>query len=128
MEFLKARFRDFFFLLFINDLPNVISGISKPVLCADDTSIIIIFDTDSLKFKTKFHPVLHKINNWFQTNLLYLNFDKTNFLQFITKNSHELEMHVSYENKQIVNIYNFKFLSLSMDSSLSWKNHIDQLI
>jgi hypothetical protein len=116
-----------FFLLYINDLPNVISDISKPVLYADDTSVII-FDKDSLKFKTKVHTVFDKKNNWFQTNLLSLNFDKTNFLQFLTKNSHELDIHVSYGNKQIVNIYNFKFLGLSMDSSLSWKNHIDQLI
>jgi UDP-2,3-diacylglucosamine pyrophosphatase LpxH len=61
-----------FFLLYINDLPNVISDISKPILYADDTSIII-FDKDSLKFKTKVHTVFDKINNWFQTNLLSLN-------------------------------------------------------
>jgi hypothetical protein len=97
------------------------------ILDADDTSIIIL-DKDSLKFKTKVHTVFDKINNWFQTNLLTLNFDKTNFLQFLTKNSHELDVHVSYENRQIVNIYNIKFLRLSMDSSLSWKNHIDHLI
>jgi hypothetical protein len=76
-----------------------------------------------LTFKTKVHTVFDKINNWFQTNLLALNFDETNFLQFLTKNSHEIDIHVSCENKQIVNIYNIKFLGLSMDSSLSWKNH-----
>ena len=116
-----------FFLLYINDLPNVISDISKTVLYADDTSIIIL-DKDSQKFKTKVHTLFYKINNRFQTNLLSLNFDETNFLQFLTKNSLELVIHVSYENKQIVNIYNIKFLGLSMDSSLSRKNHIDQLI
>jgi hypothetical protein len=79
-------------------------------------------------FKTKVHTVFHTIYNWFQTNLLALNFDKTIFLQFLTKNRHELDIHVSYENKQILNIYNFKFLGLSMDTSLSWKTHIVQLI
>jgi hypothetical protein len=111
-----------FFLLYINDLPNVISDISKLVLYADDTSIII-FDKDSLKFKTIVHTVFDKINNWFQTNLLYLNFDKTYFLQFLTKNSHELDIHVSYGNKQIVNIHNSKFLGLRMDSSFLEKSY-----
>jgi hypothetical protein len=29
------------FILYVNDMPNVISDISKPVLYADDTSLII---------------------------------------------------------------------------------------
>ena len=46
----------------------------------------------------------------------------------MTKNSHEIGMQISYENKQITNIYNTKFLRLMIESSLSWKNHIDELI
>jgi hypothetical protein len=69
-----------FFLLCINDLPNVISDISNAV----DTSIIIP-DKDSLKFKAKVHTVFDKINNWFQTNFLSLNFDKTSFFTVFNK-------------------------------------------
>jgi hypothetical protein len=42
-----------FFLLYINDLPNVISDMSKPVLYADDTNIII----------SEVHTVFDIINN-----------------------------------------------------------------
>jgi len=30
-----------FFLIYINDLPNIIADTSKPILFADDTSVII---------------------------------------------------------------------------------------
>jgi hypothetical protein len=39
-----------FFLIYINDLPNIITDPSKPILFADDTSIIITNPSPS-KFK-----------------------------------------------------------------------------
>jgi hypothetical protein len=81
-----------------------------------------------MNFKIKVNSVFDKINNWFQANLLSLNFDKTKFLQFLTKNSRKIDIQVGYENRQIASTYNIEFLRLSMDGSLSWKNHIVQLI
>ena len=43
-------------------------------------------------------------------------------------NRQEIEMKILYENKQINNTYNTKFLRLIIDSSLSWKVHIDELM
>jgi hypothetical protein len=43
-----------------------------------------------MKFKVRINTVFDKINDCFQANLLSLNFDKTKFVQFLTKNSHEL--------------------------------------
>jgi hypothetical protein len=40
------------FLLYINDLPKIISELSKPILFTDDTSIIIS-DKDPTNFKIK---------------------------------------------------------------------------
>jgi hypothetical protein len=56
-----------FFLLYIYDLPKVISDISRPVLYADDTSITIL-EKDPMKFKIEVNTVLDKIHNWFQNN------------------------------------------------------------
>jgi hypothetical protein len=116
-----------FFRLYINELPKVISDICKPILYADDTSIVI-FDKDSEKFKFKINTAFDRINKWFQSNFLSLNFEKTEFLQFLTKNSHEIDIQVSYDNNKIDNTYNIKFLGLIVDTFLSWKNHIDQLV
>jgi hypothetical protein len=37
-------------------------------------------------------------------------------------------MQISYENKQITDIHDTKFLGWMIDNSLSWKNHMDELI
>jgi hypothetical protein len=66
--------------------------------------------------------------SWFQINLLSLNFEKTKFFQFLTKDSHEIDIQVSYENNKIDNTHNINFLGLIVDTSLSWKNHTDQLV
>jgi hypothetical protein len=62
------------FLLYINDLPKLISHLSKPVLFADDTSILIL-DNDPVNFKIKIDNVLEVINTWFEKNLLVMNYD-----------------------------------------------------
>jgi hypothetical protein len=54
--------------------------------------------------------------------------DKTHFLQFLTKNSHESDLQILYENKQICKVYNTKFLGLVIDDNLSWGFHIDEII
>jgi hypothetical protein len=41
------------------------------------------------------------INDWFKANLLTLNFDKTYFIQFLTKNSYAVDMHIDYCNNQL---------------------------
>jgi len=46
----------------------------------------------------------------------------------MTKNTHKIKMNICYENKQIINTYSTKFLRLFIEHSLSWNNHIDQLM
>jgi hypothetical protein len=85
---------------YINDLPKIISELSKPILFADDTSIIIS-DKDPTNLKIKINKVFDITNEWFATNLLTINYEKTYFLQFQTKNSKMLDIQVSYRNNQI---------------------------
>jgi len=72
-------------LIYINDFSLTISKIANPVLFMDDTSIIIS-NTSPEEFKSNISLVLIETINWFQSNLLTLNCDKTHFLQFLTKN------------------------------------------
>jgi len=44
------------------------------------------------------------------------------------KNSHEINIKVRCDNKLIKNTQNTKFLGLAIDSSLSWKDHIDEIM
>jgi len=116
-----------FFLNYINDLPNIIADPSKPNLFADDTNIIITYPSPS-KFKEDINNIIDNIYDWFKSNSLSLNFDKTYFLQFRPKNSHGINIKISCKNKLIKETKNAKFLGLDTDTSLSWKNHIDQMM
>jgi hypothetical protein len=44
------------------------------------------------------------------------------------RNIKQNRLDISYKNKYLVNSTNTRFLGTSMDSSLSWKNHIDRLM
>jgi hypothetical protein len=66
-------------------------------------------------------------NGWFKSNILSLNFDKSNYVQFRTKNSYEININISYGNKLITATHSIKFLVWIIDNILSWKNHSDQL-
>ena len=72
------------FLIYINDFPLTWKKIASSILFADDTSIIIS-NANPEEFKTSINTVITEITNWLQSNLLTLNFNKTNFLQFLTK-------------------------------------------
>jgi hypothetical protein len=49
-------------------------------------------------------------------------------MQFVTKTSSIIDLHVMYKNKEIANTCNTKFLGLALNNTFSWKNHIDTTI
>jgi hypothetical protein len=46
------------------------------------------------------------------------------YMQFVTKTSSLIDLHVMCRNKEIANT-NTKFHGLTLDNTFSWKNHID---
>jgi hypothetical protein len=106
-----------FFLIYISDFPNTVADSSKPVLFADDTSTIITNPSLS-KFKEGSNNIIDNINDWFRGNSLLLNFDKTYFLQFRFKNSHEINIKINCDYKLIRETKNTKFLGSDIGSSL----------
>jgi hypothetical protein len=63
-----------------------------------------------------------------QINFLLLNFEKTHYIHFITKNNPTINMKTGYGNKLIPNILRTKFLVINIYSTLFWKTHIGKLI
>jgi hypothetical protein len=114
------------FLIYMNDLPNIIINKSKLVLFADDTSIIIT-NSSPVDYKNHITEVFENINDWFKANLLTLNFDKIYYVEFLTKNSSAMNEHIAYDTNQIVRSTNTKFLGLIIDNMLSWKSHVNWL-
>jgi hypothetical protein len=60
----------------LNDLPEVVKNNSKPVLFADDTSVIVS-NPDLVNFKNDLTFSFEQLNAWFSINILSLNYDKT---------------------------------------------------
>ena len=114
------------FLIYINDLSKSVLDKSSPILFADDTSFIIANpDEDEFKFNTS--EIFTEINKWFHSNLLTLNYDKTYFLQFLTKTDCEINMQVSFGDKKIATARSLKFLGLTIDTTFTWEQHISEL-
>ena len=61
------------FLIYVNDLPSIVNKNNNIILYADDTSLIItdIYRDD---YSYQVHKMLKELNNWFDNNLLKLNF------------------------------------------------------
>jgi hypothetical protein len=89
--------------LYINYLPKTIAGLANPFLFAGNISMIIS-KSDTKQFTDTINRNIIKINEWFKSNSLSLNIDKTYFLQFHTKTKHKYDFQTSYENRKITNL------------------------
>ena len=63
--------------------------------------------------------------DWLHSNLLAFNNNKTYFLQFLTKKHNEMKIQIMASNSISTNTSSTKFLGLTMDGTLSWKDHIN---
>jgi len=120
-----------FFLIYTSDLPSVIpytvpNKNSSIVLFADDTSVIIS-EPCLVNFKRKLNIVFQIMREWFNSNFLSLNFDKTYYVQFITKNKFLNKINIEHDTKMILQTNSVKFLHITIDNTLSWKQHIDTI-
>jgi hypothetical protein len=89
---------------------------------------MIISKSDPKEFTNTINRNIIKINEWFKGNSLSLNIDKNYYLQFHKKTNQKYDFQTSYENRQITKAQNIKFLGIIIDSNLSWKQHIDDII
>ena len=109
------------FLVYINNLPISISKVAKSIIFPDDTSIIIT-NNKKVYFSNTLHLTIIEISSWFRSNLLTLNYDKTHFLQFLTKEQNEMQQQVFISNLIISNTNSTKRLCLIIDNTLFGKN------
>jgi hypothetical protein len=99
-------------------LPKIVNDNAEIVLYTDNTSIIIT-SFNPTNFTNSGNKILQNINKWFTTNLLSLNADKTQYMQFVTKTSCLIDLHVMYKNKEIADTLNTELLRLTLDNTFS---------
>ena len=114
------------FLIYINDLPNI-SDILQFYLFADDTNIY--YEADKIdKLEQVINNELKKLYTWLIVNRLSLNIDKTNFLVFHPYNKPVKQRITLQINKKAISEKNqIKYLGVIVDSTLTWKDHIDKI-
>jgi hypothetical protein len=111
-----------------NDLPLRIRSICKPMVFADDTSIVIS-SRNFEDFCSMSNLVLSLIIiKWLTANKLVLSLDKTNIRKFVSNNLSHCTLHIGYKEKYIEETVNTKILGLQIDSQLNWKNILEKMI
>ena len=91
----------------MNDLPCGLHKGAKPVIYADDTSVLLAAKNDE-ELKIKFNYMLDYMIRWFSANELTLNMEK-NIIKF-TSNYHQNEaFQIIYQKKIIIGLNNTKF-------------------
>jgi hypothetical protein len=104
-------------------------------LFADDTSILFAHhDIQDLNMNRNMNNTFQIVNKWFKSNLLSLNYEKTQCTQFRTnffkllirtKNSMQNDNRITYGNNIISDVPHIKFLGLILDSTWSWSKRIE---
>ena len=116
-----------FFLLFINDIFNCVD-IDDLTLFADDTSVLIR-DSNLNRLKSRAETSMEKLANWFGCNRLTLNFEKSHFIIYHSKNrriGHDYD-HLKVGNRTIKRVKFVEYLGVTIDENLSWEKHVNKL-
>ena len=120
------------FLLYMNDIHFASEKLSF-YLFADDTNMLYS-DKNLTSLERVVNLELHKVSDWLTSNRLTLNICKSNYVIFRPYQktlSHPVQI-MMYDNEKncsaaLESQKYVKYLGLLIDSSLTWKNHIDQI-
>ena len=111
------------FLFYIKDLPNI-SQLLNTILFADDTTLYLSEKNNSDAVQCLNYE-LRKFYNWFCSNRISVNFDKTYFIKFSTAD-HSINsgINVTFHDKSVLHLNHGKFLGVHFDSRISFKTHV----
>ena len=115
------------FLIYINDIIRS-SPILTYILFADDTNLFYSHKNINTLINT-FNSELSKISQWFKCNKLSLNINKTCTMHFSNSRiyNYDLNSPILVDGSPLNVKDSTKFLGLTLDSHLSWDNHIHNI-
>ena len=113
-----------------NDISNVLP-VLKVKLFADDTNIFL-FNRDLNILFAEANLALEKINSWFNVNKLIINIEKTNYCIFnrhgnLKDDNMQFQV-LKLDNKIIECVKNTKYLGITIDNSLTFMEHINNIV
>lgn len=108
------------FLIYVNDLPSSLKYLNA-ILFADDTTIFYSSPNPHELFN-KTNLDLSILNDWFKSNKLSLNVDKTFYMVFSNRQT-DINSRIMIGDAVIKQVSNFKFLGIYIDDKITWKTH-----
>jgi len=120
------------FICYIKDMPNYLTKLNhiknQLILYADDSNLIMSAKTD-IELEISSFIELGKIQDFFTTNNLILNPQKTNYMHFTTKqNRMNNNFKIFIDDNVIGQVDHTKFLGVYIDNHLSWDLHIEHIL
>ena len=119
--------RPLFFIIYINDIQNAV-GPENLRLFADDTALFMSH-TDLTQLLCDIKRKFKHLIKWCNSNKLTINAEKTNFILFHTINKpipRNLD-DISVESMTLKRVNQFKYLGLTIDETLHWNDHVNEL-
>ena len=113
-----------FFVIFINDLPDVVCSDNTIALYADDSKMFRVIDCD--EDLIYFQEDLDKFHQWSQRNQMDFNTKKCKIMR-ITRKQVPFTNSVHMNDTVLEEVKEFKDLGILTDCSLSWNSHTDMI-
>jgi hypothetical protein len=112
------------FIIYMNDLPRCLEFYNV-ILYADDT-VIYYSSTMIQEVESKLNTDLVNITDWFNSNLLTLNFEKSSFLLICGSRKLKLcgEVKLVVQGKQFKQAATTKYLGIKIHENMTWSDHI----
>ena len=112
-------------LIYINDIVNS-SNILSFVLFADDITVYVQHDSIDGEIQI-LNSKLAKVAEWFDSNKLTLNVNKTQMLMMFRKKNLNPQGDVILHNEAIQRVTKAKFFGVIVDQHRNWKDHISMV-
>ena len=116
------------FLIYVNDIASR-CPLGNIRLFADDTNVFVENENlDQLYENAK--TILDYLYKWFKVNKLTVNSKKSSFTIFTTnhlRNNNNFVDNITVNNEKILINSSTKYLGVTIDQELSWKEHVQEL-
>ena len=118
-----------FFLVYINDIKNIITKEYKYQLYADDT-VIYCHGNTFTEAQEKLQSMIDKFVSWCSKNALTINIKKTKIMYFGSRNNIKKadKAVIKISNETLGNVPTYKYLGIHLDQLLNFKYHTDNLL
>lgn len=111
------------FLLYV-DLPFAVDLYS--ILFADDTCILSSSNCVNTLIRD-INMKLNRLNDWFISNKLTVNYTKTNYIVFSGNNRKRFDGEIKMGENTLQRVTSTKYLGIMFDENLNWKSHVSYL-